>query len=67
MNKYQVKFMRYFTSGNLEGLTFDSSLGFASLDSATDYMAFLLAHTSKPVDTIGGSPYTCHVIRLETI
>lgn len=65
-SKFHVSFMRYFTSGSLAGLTFDATLDFATLDEATDYMGFLLAHTSTPVNTIGGSPYTCHVIRMGT-
>jgi len=66
MNNYRVKWLKIFTKGHLEGLSYDSSLTFATLEAATDYMAFLMDHTEKPVKSLGGCDYTAHVIRLET-
>ena len=62
---FKVKFMKYFTKGIGKGTTFDSVVSFATLDAATEYMGFLIAHSETPVNAIGGGDYTCHVIRME--
>ncbi len=62
-----VKWSKYFVSGSIKGLWFDTSLNFDSLDAATHYMAFLHGHALIPVKAIGGADYTCHMARLERV
>ena len=62
---YTVKFTKIFVSGNLKGLSFDSSVSFASLDAASEYVAFLHNHVTVPVKSLDSADYTCHVVRIE--
>lgn len=64
-NIYIVKWTKFFVTGSLKNLSYDSSLNFSSLDSATSYIAFLHEHNIKPVEAIGDSNYTCHMARIE--
>ena len=63
---FTVKFMKYFVAGNLKGLSVDEAVNWPNLESAIRHTKFLLAHTSKPVEALNSSPYTVHVIRIET-
>lgn len=66
MTQYIVKFSKWFVSGPLNGLMYDSQLTFGDLDSATRYVAFLHGHVEKPVKSLSVSDYTCHLARIET-
>ena len=67
MNKYAVLFTKYFVNGNLQGLTYPTTVHFPTLDAASEYVAFLHQHQEKPVKAIDSSHYTCHVARIEAI
>ncbi len=64
--KYIVKFSKYFTSGNLQGLMVDCQLSFPNLDLATQYVGWTIKHSNKPVKSIFDScDFTTHVGRIE--
>ncbi len=62
---YKVKWTKEFVAGHLKGIWFDSELGFITLELATEYVAFLHKHKTKPVTPcVGTSSYICHMARI---
>lgn len=64
--QYAVKFSKWFVSGNLKGIMYDSILTFASLEQACEYVAFCHKHRDVPVKSLDSSDYTIHLARIET-
>ncbi len=62
--KFKVKFSKRFVSGNLKGITIESELSMANLDSANDYIQFCNEHSEVPVVAFGGSDYTIFGARI---
>ena len=65
MKVYTVRWTKYFVSGNLKGLTYDTSMQFGTLDAACRWISWLHEHIEVPVKAIGSSDYTCHTARIE--
>lgn len=64
--QYAVKFTKWFVSGNLSGIAYDSILTFPTLELACKYVSFCHEHRDIPVQSIDSSNYTIHMARIET-
>lgn len=70
MKQYQsirVTFLKRFTSGNLIGIEFLTTLHFNNSHAARTYIAFLVDHEAVPVRAYSSSDYTCHNPRMERV
>ncbi len=65
--QYIVKFSKYFLTGNLKGLMVDCKVSFPNLETATEYVAYTIRHTKKPVWANRRDSFTTHMGRIETI
>lgn len=59
---FTVNYRKHFVNGNLVGMVFDTRMRFVNREALDNFLTFLKDHSTKPVDAIGGSDYTCELI-----